>query len=179
MLNSNGAQGAFDYRNIGDAAKLNIPNYNISLTPQKYASAWMSIDEKIVANPDSIAAAGAMDTSGDGKPDRINGLGDNRNALAIADLRHKEVMIEKQSTFGDYYKFMVGEVGTTSETAKVNSDKNQVVVESLENLRKQVSGVNVDEELSKMLMFQHGYNASARLVSTVDRMIETIIRMGA
>jgi len=179
MLNASGAAGAFDYRNIGDIVKFSVPSFNISYVPEKHPSGWIDIEEKIVINPDSIAAAAAIDTTGDGKPDEINGLGDNRNALKIASLRHEKIMIESQSTFGDFVKSVVGEFGTRSESAKINTDKNMAVVESLVNLRHEISGVNVDEELSKMLMLQHGYNASARLVTTVDRMIETLIRMGA
>jgi flagellar hook-associated protein 1 FlgK len=179
VLNASGAQGAFDWRNRGDAGKFNVPDYNLAMTPRKHPSAWMQIDDAIVSDPDTIAAAGGFDITGDAKPDKINGLGDNRNALTIAELRHKPVMVESQSDFGQFFQSMVGSVGTKSETAKVQMDKDQAVVDSLEGLRKQVSGVNVDEEMTKMLMYQHGYNASARLISTMDSMLQTIIRMGA
>lgn len=179
LLANSGPNGAFDYRTINDITKFNVPHNNISLTPEKHPSGWISINETIVQNPDNIAAAGGYDFNGSGNPNRVNGLADNRNALLIAELRHKKIMIESQSTIGDFFKSIVGKLGTQSETAKINSDKNKTVVETLENLREQISGVNIDEELTKMLMFQHGYNASARLVSTIDRMIETIIKMGA
>ncbi len=179
LLHQSGAQGAFDYRTAGNLVKFNVPGFNVTFTPENHPSVWMALDDKIKSNPDSIAAAGAIDTAGDGKPDRVNGLGDNRNALAIAELRNKKIMVESSSTFGEFTKAMVGDFGTRSESAKVNMDKNQAVVDSLVNLRKEISGVNVDEEMTKMIMFQHGYNASARLVSTIDRMIETVIRMGA
>jgi flagellar hook-associated protein 1 FlgK len=109
----------------------------------------------------------------------MNGISDNRTALAIAGLRQKPVMFETHSTMGDFLKWMIGNIGTCSESAKINMDKNGAVVNSLVNLRQEISGVNIDEELTKMLMFQHGYNASARLVSTVDRMLDTLIHMGA
>lgn len=179
MLQASGQAGAFDYRNVGDIVKFNVPSFNVTLTPEKHPSAWMKLDDRITANTDNIAAAGGVDTTGDGKPDRVSGLADNRNALAIAELRSKKIMVESQATFLEYAKATIGDFGTRSETAKTNMDKNNAVVESLSNLRKEISGVNVDEELTKMLMFQHGYNASARLVSTVDRMLETLIRMGA
>ncbi len=179
MLGASGPQGAFDYKNVGDIVKFSVPSFNISFTPEKHPSGWLNIDDKIVANPDTIAASAGMDTTGSGKPDKMNGISDNRNALAIADLRQKDLMFESQSTMGDFIKTMVGDIGTRSESAKINMDKNSAVVDSLVNLRQEISGVNIDEEMTKMLMFQHGYNASARLVSTVDRMIETIIRMGA
>lgn len=178
ILSASGAQGSFDYRNAGDVAKFNVQSFHVSFSPEKHPAAWLALDDKIKANPDSIAAAGAVDTTGNGKPDRVNGLGDNRNALEIAGLRNKKVMVENQSTFGEFTKSMVGDFGTRSETAKVNMDKNKAVVDSLVNLRKEISGVNVDEEMTKMLMFQHGYNASARLISTEDRMLETLMKLG-
>ncbi len=179
ILSQSGANGAFDYRTPGNITKFNVPAENIALTFQKNQGAWFALDEKILANPDNIAAAAGIDTNGDGDPDRINGLGDNRNALQIAELRHRKIMIEERSSASDFIKAMIGDFGTRSQAAIVNMDKNKAVVDSLENLRKQISGVNVDEELSKMIMYQHGYNASARLVSVIDRMIETLIRMGA
>lgn len=179
ILSQSGANGAFDYRTPGNITKFNVPAENIALTFQKNQGAWFGLDEKILANPDNIAAAAGIDTNGDGDPDRINGLGDNRNALQIAELRHRKIMIEERSSASDFIKAMIGDFGTRSQAAIVNMDKNKAVVDSLENLRKQISGVNVDEELSKMIMYQHGYNASARLVSVIDRMIETLIRMGA
>lgn len=179
LLSASGGNGAFDYRAPGAMDRFNVPAHNVAFTPEKHPSAWLDLDDRIVSNPDSIAAAGGYDATGDGKPDRVNGLGDNRNMLAIAELRHQPIMVESQISTGEFVKAMIGDFGTRSETAKTNQEKNTAVVDSLENLRKQVSGVNVDEEMTKMLMFQHGYNASARLVSTVDRMIETLIRMGA
>ena len=45
--------------------------------------------------------------------------------------------------------------------------------------RDQVSGVSMDEEMSNMLRFQHAYNASARVMTTMDEMLDTLInRMG-
>ena len=46
-------------------------------------------------------------------------------------------------------------------------------------MRDAISGVNVDEELSDIIKFQYGYSASARFISVVDEMLDTIInRMG-
>lgn len=179
LLTQSGPAGAFDYQNPGGIVALNVPREQIGFTPKENPSFWMAINDQLVYNPDNIAAAGGIDMDGDGSPDRISGTGDNRIALAMAELRHKPVMIERQATFGDYFKSIIGDFGTRSESARISKEKNEAVVTSLLNLREQISGVNVDEELSKLLMFQHGYNASARMVTTVDRMIETILRMGA
>ena len=46
-------------------------------------------------------------------------------------------------------------------------------------MRDSISGVNIDEELADIIKFQHGYNATARFVATVNEMLDTIInRLG-
>ena len=94
-------------------------------------------------------------------------------------LRYKKAMIGEQSTFDDYYTALISETGTLAEQAKLEFETTELLSNNLENLRQSVSGVNLDEELANIVMFQHGYNASARVVSTMDKMIDTIInRMG-
>ncbi len=45
--------------------------------------------------------------------------------------------------------------------------------------RMEVSSVSENEELTNMIKFQHAYNASARMITTVDEMIDVLInRMG-
>ena len=45
--------------------------------------------------------------------------------------------------------------------------------------RMEVTSVSENEELTNMIKFQHAYNASARMITTVDEMIDVIInRMG-
>jgi flagellar hook-associated protein 1 FlgK len=55
----------------------------------------------------------------------------------------------------------------------------QGVLEAAQARRDGVSGVNLDEEMSDMVRFQKSYNAAARMVTTLDEMLDTIIsRMG-
>ena len=55
----------------------------------------------------------------------------------------------------------------------------ELLVQNLDNIRKSISGVNLDEEFANMIKYQHGYNATAKIVSEMDKMIETLIfRLG-
>lgn len=38
-----------------------------------------------------------------------------------------------------------------------------------------ISGVSEDEELANMVKFQHAYNASARMMTTIDEMLDVLI----
>ena len=53
------------------------------------------------------------------------------------------------------------------------------IMTDLRGMRDAISGVNVDEELSDIIKFQHGYNAAARFIATFNEMLDTVInRMG-
>ena len=47
------------------------------------------------------------------------------------------------------------------------------------DMRQSVSGVNMDEELANMIKYQHGYQAAARFVTTVNSMLDILMRLGA
>ena len=51
------------------------------------------------------------------------------------------------------------------------------LVQFIDNKRQSIMGVSMDEELQFMLVFQHAYNANARMVNMLDSMIETILNI--
>jgi flagellar hook-associated protein 1 FlgK len=50
-------------------------------------------------------------------------------------------------------------------------------VNLLEERRQSVSGVSMDEEMANLIKVQKSYEAAAKLVATVDEMMETILAM--
>ena len=51
----------------------------------------------------------------------------------------------------------------------------KTLVAQIENWRQSTCGVNMDEEMSDMIRFQKGYNATARLITTMDEMYDKLI----
>ena len=43
--------------------------------------------------------------------------------------------------------------------------------------RDSISGVSLDEEMTDLLRFQRAYQASAKLISTVDEMLEIVMSL--
>ena len=82
-------------------------------------------------------------------------------------------------TWENFYSTIITSVGAISETATRDLANADVLVDMATGRRDQVSGVSMDEEMSNMLRFQHAYNASARVMTTMDDALDTIInRMG-
>jgi flagellar hook-associated protein 1 FlgK len=129
-------------------------------------AADLGVNAAIVADTDLIAAAGL----GEGLP------GGNGAAITLANLQNSAVM-PGSSTFDDYYNALVGQVGADVQDANFNSTHQQSMVQGLENYRQQVSGVSLDEEMVNLIKFQHAYDAAARLITTADEMMDTIMAM--
>jgi flagellar hook-associated protein 1 FlgK len=128
-------------------------------------AADMAVDSNIAANVDLIAAA----ATAAGAP------GDETNAIAIANLQNSAAV--GGATFDDYYNSIVNDVGSAVQQATTFNNHQQSMVSNLENYREEVSGVSLDEEMVNLLKFQHAYQAAAKLVTTVDDMLKTVIDM--
>lgn len=78
------------------------------------------------------------------------------------------------------FRSLVSGLGAEAQSAGYAVSSQQQLMVSTENRRQSVAGVSLDEEMSNLVKFQHAYNAAARLVSTTDEMLDTIInRMAA
>ncbi len=179
ILKNAGAQGSFDYRRVDDIRKFLPDREHVTVAPQYNPASWMAVDDSIMYDIDKIAAAQGKDVGGTGDFNTTNGPGDGTNALRIANLRHKHAMVDAKTTFNEFYNALVSRIGTQGEEAGDRIKNQETLLTNLMNLRESVSGVNLDEEMAQMVAFQHGYNAAARMISTFDRMLETIIKMGA
>ena len=74
-----------------------------------------------------------------------------------------------------YYNSQMTLMGSRSEAMKHNVDFQDNVMTQVSNLRESTSGVNWDEELTNMIMFQQGYGACSRCLTTMDEMLDKLI----
>lgn len=105
------------------------------------------------------------------------GLADGTNALAIARLRHA-IMPGSTTSIEGLYGSIVSNLGVESQQAERLLTNQEALTNQLVNRREEAAGVSVDEELANMVQFQHGYQAAARLLSTLDEILTTVINLG-
>jgi len=135
------------------------------------SAAGIQVNSVIVNDTDKIAAASGFDTVPGDKP------GDNSNAIAIANLQEALTMNGGGATFGSYYASLVSDVGHAVVQADSYHGHQSQMVTQLENYRESVSGVSIDEEMVNLIKFQNAYQAAAKLVSTADEMLQTVMNM--
>jgi flagellar hook-associated protein 1 FlgK len=130
-------------------------------------AADIGLNSIISADPNRVAAAATVA----GVP------GDNANAVAMADLQHASVTGGGTATFDDFYRSLVTDVGNQVRSATDFAKHQSVMLTSLDNYRESISGVSLEEEMLNLIKFQHAFDAAAKLVTTVDEMIQTMMDM--
>lgn len=73
------------------------------------------------------------------------------------------------------YSSLVTQVGGDVASATATQTNASSLLNAINNQRESVSGVSLDEEMTNLLTFQRGYQASARMMTTVDSMLDTLI----
>ena len=100
-------------------------------------------------------------------------IGDNRNALIISNIG--ETPLIGTDTFNSYYGKITSRVGIESNQNQLSLEGAQDAVVQLENLRDGLSGVSLEEEMISLIVYQRGFESSAKFLSTVDDMMNTLI----
>lgn len=129
------------------------------------AAAALAVDPGVAADSQLVAASGTGDS------------GDNQTARAIAALRDSRVMSGGTATPAEAWSNFVYRVGADATTAQNASGTRQAVVNQLQTVRDQTSGVSLDEEAALMMKYQRAYEASARLFTTVNSTLDTLLTM--
>ena len=101
------------------------------------------------------------------KTSTTGAAGANDVALAIAGLRG--------GTPDKLYTGFVTRIGSDLKNAIRGEANAGVLLNSIEDRRQSTSGVSMDEEMTNLVRFQRGYQASARTMSTMDQMLDTLI----
>jgi flagellar hook-associated protein 1 FlgK len=172
LLTGRGPESAYDWGGPDAGAALNGGTASFSVAPIAHPSGWIEVNPALLRDVSSVA-------SGFGKNGRTANPGNGEAAMAISNIRYSKVMVGKDKTFEDYFAETVGYIGELGRQSREELDTNEEKMKDLIERRQSVAGVNVNEELADLLRFQHGYNAAARFITTVNSMLDTLInRMG-
>ncbi|SHH41829.1 flagellar hook-associated protein FlgK [Sporanaerobacter acetigenes] len=131
----------------------------------------ISVSQAILEDVGKIAAAGTKD-----------GVEDNTNILKIIDLREDKAFFGdgmSKGTPDDFIKSILSNLAVDSMQAQRMDSTQKLIIKNIEKRRQSESGVYQDEEMTNLVKFQHSYTASARMITTLDQILDvTINRLG-
>jgi flagellar hook-associated protein 1 FlgK len=134
----------------------------------------IAVRGELADNP-NLVNAGAVNGAGE-----VN-QGDNSIAKAIAELLNSSVTISSTGKQGvnqsllTYYATLVTRVGSDTFNVNNSASRETALAESLSSRREEAVGVSLDEELVNLIKFQASYTAAAKLITTADEMLETVL----
>ncbi|MBG0790905.1 MAG: flagellar hook-associated protein FlgK [Desulfovibrionaceae bacterium] len=136
----------------------------------------MMVNEKVSGDLDYLAT-GHVNGAGEMNP------GDNTTALAMYALREESVTTytamegTTSQSILDYYNGIVGNVGSDTSRTQFNHNFYSALSQDLNERQQEISGVNLDEEMSDLIKYQASYTAAAKLITTADEMLQTILSL--
>lgn len=75
------------------------------------------------------------------------------------------------------YRELVVRLGVAAQTTNRRVEVQSAIVRQLDAARESEAGVNIDEEMTSLVAFQHAYSAAAHYITVVDDMLQTLIGM--
>lgn len=129
-------------------------------------AATMAVNSALTANPALVQAAGVS-----------GAVGDNQVALALAQLADTRLAALGNQTFQQNYAQAVAALGQSLASANEQMSDQEAVAAMLAQQRASVSGVSLDEEMTDLVKFQKAFAASAKLITTVDDLLEAVVNM--
>ncbi len=108
--------------------------------------------------------------------------GNNDFANDMVDLQYQKINFYANNTvtnetINGFYQLNVTKISTDATNATIEANSADSLNKSITNQFLEVSGVNLDEELTNLMKYQTAYQASAKVITTIDQMINTLLGM--
>lgn len=137
-------------------------------------ASWLSI---LKVN-DDFYTTGGLDKIAAGST-KTSGSADGSNATILANWLTATPTSTSESlgnnSLNDYYSSIVSAVGVQSQKATNISANQTTIFSAISTTRDSISGVSMDEELANMIKFQQGYGACAKVLTTMNSMLDTLV----
>jgi flagellar hook-associated protein 1 FlgK len=144
----------------------------------------VSINPAIVSSPQNLAFATAGIDSTTVAGQSIVGHGDSSGALALQNVGTAQqgfaaagTIGARTATLGDYASAFYQDEALASQTATSNQTTQDDRLQEAQSRQSQVSGVNLDEELTNLTTYQQAYSASARVLTVVQQLYSTLLQI--
>ncbi|WP_404416641.1 flagellar hook-associated protein FlgK [Marinospirillum sp.] len=110
----------------------------------------------------------------------LEGNAGGQNGAGLAGLQN-DALVERGddgrggSSLGETYSMLVEKTGIQTSESRTATEVSRSVLNQTTAMRESASGVNMDEEAANLIRFQQAYQASTQVISTAQRMFDTLL----
>lgn len=152
------------------------------------SAANFQIESRIRANPGRVSTGRLVLQSSSADPnippsyayERISG--DDSIAQRLADISNSLLVFDQagglsttNQTLSGYAGEILGFAGSNANSSESNFENVKVILQGFQERSSAISGVNLDEELGNMMIYQNAYTASARIITVTNELFETLM----
>lgn len=101
--------------------------------------------------------------------------GGNGNAIALSKMASSPQAALGQFSLTGYYGNLVSVIGSDSAGASNNATTSSQVLAQAKSLRDNASAVSLDQEATKLTEYQQAFQATGKLISTINAMMQTVL----
>jgi flagellar hook-associated protein 1 FlgK len=148
---------------LTSAEFLALPGVDIEAKYENMTAKNFSISFEVANDPQSISSSGAA-----GEVGNITVLNN------LLDMRHNTHMFTEGEP-EDFMESVIATMGSDSQQAAMRKESQGLLMSQVENRRLSFSGVSIDEEMAEMVKHQHAYNASAKMIETLQEVYDVLI----
>lgn len=162
QIKSNSAAIQFSFANDTSGA---LAGLGLNTFFQGNSASTISVKDEILKDPSRLAIA--LDGPGNG----------NRNAVALAEVFKRASPSLNGASLSDSYSQLIASTtqGITEQQSITDGLRN--FYQTLESNHLGISGVSLDEEGIKMLLYQRAFQASSRVISTANDLLKTLVEL--
>lgn len=133
-----------------------------------YTAGTIAVNPDIIQNPRLLSSGTSIN---------INETGDNSSALNMAQVRTSKILLNHTQTADEYYQSLIVKIGVNARSNTDILEMERNFIRDFNQRRQEVSGVNLDEEVTNLILYQRAYEASARIVVVTDRMLDALLNI--
>jgi len=143
-------------------------------------AARIAVNPAVAANPSSLIVYQTSPPTAAGDPTRPNFIFDQLNnaQLAFAPGGGGSQSTPFTGTLADYLSQVVSQQAQAASAAANLQQGQDIVVSALQQRLSSASGVNIDQEMSNLITLQNTYGANARVMTTIQQMMATLLQVG-
>ncbi len=143
-----------------------------------------AVNPSVAAAPSRLAFAQLALAPTTVAGDSVVGHGDSSGALALQNVGTATQSFAaagnfaaRSATLSDYAGSFYQDIALASQTAASNRQAQDDRLQEAQTRASNVSGVSLDEELTNMTTYQQAYSASARVLSVVQQLYDTLMQI--
>jgi flagellar hook-associated protein 1 len=125
----------------------------------------MAVNPDILAAPGRIAASLGADMT------------DNSNALRMEGVRDEAVSSLDSMTPAEFYRQMTADIGQKVSVRQIHKDNIEAMVQNITSQQNEVSGVDVNDEAARLLIFEQMFKAMAKYMTTIQSSLTDLMQV--